>query len=239
MSQYTSSGSELHRFESGLREAVAAFQAGNPVLIHDFDDRECETDLVYPARAVEFEDVVRLRNDAGGLICVALGYEVANELGLQYLQDIVDHSLTDNPELSYDTRSAFSLTVNHRDTRTGITDKDRALTISELGGLASDPDESKFASEFRSPGHVHLLKGAKGLLTERRGHTELGLYLARTSDISQAVVVCEMLDDSTGESLSKLRAQEYAREHNIPFIDGKRLLEVFSKEASQQNGITR
>lgn len=200
--------------------ALNAFRQGQPVCIHDADDREGETDLVYPALSIEPEDVARLRNDAGGLICVAVSDAVARELELPFIQEILDHPSADQYELSYDDRSSFSLTVNHRDTTTGITDEDRALTISELGAIAAKPDLQTFNSTFRAPGHVHILRGAENLLEDREGHTELGLALAYAAALPPAVVVCEMLNDSTGKALSPTAAKNYAEQHGIPFVKG-------------------
>ena len=213
------------RAEGAVDRAVAAFQAGEPVLLYDFDDREGETDLVIPAGAVIPEEVARLRNDAGGLICVALSWDVAEMFGLPLLGDALDHPATENSGLPYDSRSSFSLTVNHRDTFTGITDDDRALTITALAEAAVDPEGTDFAAEFRSPGHVHLLKAAKGLLAERRGQTELGVALADAADLPPAVVVCEMLDDESGRALPKQAAREYADRHGLAFVDGSAVVE--------------
>jgi 3,4-dihydroxy 2-butanone 4-phosphate synthase len=208
---------------------VAAFRAGEPVLVHDFADREGETDIVYPAGAVGPEDVARLRNDAGGLICVALADAVAEALALPYRETTLDHPAADGrPE--YDDRSSFSLTVNHRETYTGITDEDRALTITELGAVADAVAAGEaygpeaFAETFRAPGHVHVLRGAPDLLADRRGHTELGLALAREAGLAPAVVVCEMLDDATGGALTPDAAAAYADRHGLSFVDGDRLV---------------
>jgi len=210
--------------------AVAAFRAGEPVLIHDFDDREGETDLVYPAGAVTPEAVARMRNDAGGLICVALGDDVADALELPFLADAVDHPAAATGDLGYDRRSSFSLTVNHRETFTGITDRDRSRTITELDAVAGtvadgdDYDAEDFAADFRTPGHVHLLRGAPDLLGDRRGHTELGLALAAAADRPPAVVVCEMLDADTGGARSPADARAYAERHGLTFVEGGDLL---------------
>ncbi|RQG95406.1 3,4-dihydroxy-2-butanone-4-phosphate synthase [Natrarchaeobius chitinivorans] len=207
-----------------VKRALEAFRSGKPVLIHDFDDREGETDLVYPAAAVTSQHVSRLRNDAGGLICVALAYEIAEAFELPFLSEEISHPVSETGHLGYDDRSSFSLPVNHRDTRTGITDHDRALTISELGRAATDPDSIDFASTFRSPGHVHLLKAADGLLSRRQGHTELGIALANAAGREPAVVVCEMVDDETGAARSRESAIQYANEHGFPFVDGTTLI---------------
>ncbi|WP_338730003.1 3,4-dihydroxy-2-butanone-4-phosphate synthase [Haladaptatus sp. DJG-WS-42] len=209
---------------SDLDRVIAAFKAGGPVLIHDAADREGETDLIYPAANVAPADVARLRNDAGGLVCVALSDAVADDFGLPFLQDVLDHPIADGHDLGYDERSSFSLTVNHRDTFTGITDEDRALTIAELGRAAADTAAIDFAAEFRAPGHVHLLRAAPGLLAERMGHTELGIALADAAGVAPAVVVCEMLDDETGKALSPADARAYADRHGFPYIEGARLV---------------
>jgi len=210
--------------------AGAAFRAGDPVLIHDAADREGETDVVYPASAVGPDDVARLRNDAGGLVCVAVPAAVADAFGLPFLADALDHPATDD-DPAYDDRSSFSLSVNHRDAYTGITDADRARTVTELGtaaaAAAADPggyDADDFGAAFRAPGHVHVLRGAAGLLDDRRGHTELGLALADAAGCPPAVVVCEMLDDATGRALSPADARAYARRHGLVFLEGAELV---------------
>jgi len=210
--------------QAGVAAAVEAFREGRPVCIHDAADREGETDLVYPAGAVTPAAVARLRNDAGGLVCVALSDAVAEAFGLPFLQEQVDHPAAADHELAYDDRSSFSLPVNHRDTRTGITDEDRALTIRELAAAAADPANTDFAAEFRTPGHVHVLRAAPALLADRRGHTELGVALAEAAGVAPAVVVCEMLDDTTGGALSPSGAADYARRHDVPYVEGADLV---------------
>ncbi|MDS0221755.1 3,4-dihydroxy-2-butanone-4-phosphate synthase [Haloarcula sp. S1AR25-5A] len=210
-----------------VADAVAAFARGEPVLIHDAADREGETDLVYPAGAVTTEAVARMRNDAGGLVCVALSDRVAEALELPFMQDVLGHPTAADHDLAYDERSSFSLTVNHRDTFTGITDDDRSLTIRELATVAADPDPDAFSEAFRSPGHVHLLRAAPDGLADREGHTELALALAAAADQPEAAVVCEMLDDETGAALPPAAAQAYAEREGLVYVEGASLLERF------------
>ena len=215
----------MSRATAGAAAAVEAFREGSPVLVHDAADREGETDLIYPAGAVTPADVSRMRNDAGGLVCVALSDDVADAFGLPFLADALDHPATGSHDLGYDQRSSFSLPVNHRDTYTGITDEDRALTITKLAEAATSPDETDFADEFRSPGHVHLLRAAPNLLADREGHTELGITLAAAAEREPAVVVCEMLDDETGEALTPADAEAYADRYGFPYVEGSTLIE--------------
>jgi 3,4-dihydroxy 2-butanone 4-phosphate synthase len=80
-----------------VADAIAAFARGEPVLVHDAADREGETDLVYPAGAVTPEAVARMRNDAGGLVCVALSDRVADALELPFMQEVLDHTTSAPP----------------------------------------------------------------------------------------------------------------------------------------------
>ncbi|MFQ3318012.1 MAG: 3,4-dihydroxy 2-butanone 4-phosphate synthase [Natronomonas sp.] len=239
-----SQSSNTPRARRGVDAAIAAFAAGEPVLIHDAADREGEVDLVYPAAAVTPDDVARMRNDAGGLVCVALSDTVCTTWELPFMQEVVDHPAAASHELGYDERSSFSLTVNHRDTFTGITDDDRALTISKLGEAAGDaaratavagdgaenaiaPDTEAFAETFRAPGHVHLLRAAPNLLDDREGHTELGIALAEAAGVEPAVVVCEMMDDETGGALAPAAARAYADRNGFAYVEGSELLARF------------
>ena len=210
----------------GVERALRALRRGEPVLIHDAADREGETDLVYPASAVTPDAVARMRNDAGGLVCVALADDVAAAFDLPYAQEVIDHPAAADHDLGYDERSSFSLTVNHRDTYTGITDDDRALTITRLADAAADPDTVDFAAEFRAPGHVHLLRAAPDLLADREGHTELAVALADAADLPPAMVVCEMLDDETGKALPPAAARRYADRHGLVYVEGAAVIET-------------
>ncbi len=222
-----------------IEEAIKAFRKGKPVLIYDFDEREGETDIAIPAKNVKPEDIAMMRIDGGGLICVSIPYEAAEKFGLPFMHEILEFSANKFKKLKkiaefdirYDSRSSFSLWVNHRDTYTGITDKDRSLTIRKIGeGVerVMEGEEFDFGEEFRSPGHVAILKAAKNLIYERVGQTELSLAIANLAKITPAVAICEMLDERTGRALSKENAIKYAEEYNIPFVEGKEIIKAYS-----------
>ena len=223
-----------------LLKAIEAVRNGSMVLLFDDDDREGETDLVMPAQSVTPADVARMRHDGGGLICVAIHATAAQRLGLPFISDVLHsvsldghkslHTLVEKKgDIPYDSRSSFSLWVNHRGTFTGITDNDRALTINKIGGTVEkvlNGEKIDFGRDFRSPGHVALLRAASGLLDERRGQTELSVQLALMAGICPSMVVCEMLDDRTGKALSKEDAKKYSLRYDMPFIEGKNILEA-------------
>lgn len=223
-----------------IEKALEALRNGRMILLFDAEDREGETDMVIPALCTAPQDIARMRRDGGGLICVAIHAKAADRLGLPFMSDIL-RSVTLNGhknlrtlvekkgDIPYDSRSSFSLWVNHRHTFTGITDNDRALTINRIGQIVKkvlNGEVIDFGEEFRSPGHVALLRAAPYLLNERCGQTELSIELALRAGICPSMVVCEMLDEKTGRALSKEDAKKYSIRHNMPFIEGKNILKI-------------
>jgi 3,4-dihydroxy 2-butanone 4-phosphate synthase len=220
-----------------IEEAITALREGKFILLYDFDDREGETDFAIRADAVTPRHIMQMRKDGGGLICTAIDPEAAERLGLPFASDILRNSGVGEKEgdIPYDRKnhSSFSLWVNHRDTFTGVTDNDRSLTINavaeqvkrSLNGGGAD-----FHERFRTPGHVALLRAADGLLSQRRGQTELSIALARMAGIVPAVTICEMLDDSSGNALSKADAKRYARDHNLVFVEGNDVAGIWDQK---------
>lgn len=228
--------------EERVAKALEWLRDGRAVLIYDSEGREEETDLVLASEWVGPEEVRLLRSDAGGLICATVPDTIASALGLPFLEEVLEHARQRFPilealapgDLGYDRRSSFSLTLNHRDTFTGVTDRDRALTISRFAQLIRDANlsqtekfQQRFGEEFRSPGHVFLLRAAPKLLEERRGHTELATALTMMAAVAPSATICEMLDG--GDALAKEDAKRYAQAHHLPFLEGKDILGAWSK----------
>ncbi len=205
--------------------------------------------------------VATLRKEAGGLICACIPHHLAYLLRLPFLQDILIESSNKYPilrklaekRLIYDQRSSFSITINHRTTRTGIPDIDRARTLQALAVLARETEEmststiispssrksleERFTREFQSPGHVFLLIGAPKLTQERQGHTELSLALARmaTKKSFPVTVICEMLDEDTGRALTLEKARKWAERNGSIVILGKDIIEAYQAWLNQQD----
>ena len=222
--------------------AVNNFRQGLPVCIFDSEYREGETDLLFLARLVTPEKIRQLRKDCGGLLFLAVGSEIGKLYHLPYLQDlhseseaiakypILEHLVTN--DLQYDNRSAFTLSLNHRDTFTGITDRDRALTTQRFATLSEELIAQKkgheeamaaLGSEFRTPGHIPVCLEANGGLSNREGHTELAVGLARLCGESTVVIGAEMLEDDGDRALGFENAKKWANERNIPFLSGSLL----------------
>ncbi len=214
--------------------ATRALQRGDPVLLYDADGREEEVDMVALARHATPDLLRRLRQDAGGLVCCCVPPSFHQGLGLPFEADALRAAQDAHPvlahmhanDLQYDSSpSSFGITVNHRSTRTGITDNDRAATIQALGDAVGQlPDAAAFGAAFRSPGHVHLLNGHVDGVTGRQGHTELSLELARQAgEDDPCTVICEMLGPD-GNALDLAGARAYAQTHGLVLLDGADVL---------------
>ena len=225
--------------------AVDAFSKGKPVMIFDSSFREGETDLLWPAQYASPEVMRKLRQDCGGLLFLAIGEEIGSMFDLPWLQDIHVHpaltalhpvlDLLKTDDLQYDTRSAFTLSVNHRETYTGITDRDRALTTRRFGELCDElmqsnasPKEAREAlgKEFRTPGHIPVCREAPGGLAARQGHTELAVSIARLAGLRPCTIGAEMLQPDGDGALPVEEARIYAMDRSIPMLTGDDLLKA-------------
>jgi 3,4-dihydroxy 2-butanone 4-phosphate synthase len=225
-----------------LEEAVRAFRSGKFILLYDFDDRERETDFALRADAVTRQHIMWMRKDGGGLICTAVHPEAAKMLGLPFARDLLSayQGVERLGEIPYDRKnpSSFSIWVNHRNTFTGITDRDRSLTINAIAdqvrAAMNGGGGAEFHRIFRTPGHCAILRAADGLLDVRCGQTELSIALAGFAGVTPAVTICEMLDDETGYALSKEDAIRYAKQHGLPFVEGCEVLERWEREKASR-----
>lgn len=223
-----------------LDEAISSLRQGNFILLHDEGKRENEVDMVVAAEFVTPKHISRMRNDAGGLICMSINHEFATNLGIDYMHEILFNSqkLDSNSKkmiigkAPYGDRPSFSISINHKNTFTGITDKDRALTISEMVKLYNNKNANKkkiFNSNFKTPGHIPLLISSKGLLSNRLGHTEMSIYLMNLAGLTPVTVICEMLDSQTYSALSPKKAKKYANDHSLQYFDGSDLVKFFKE----------
>ncbi|MCI0501724.1 MAG: 3,4-dihydroxy-2-butanone-4-phosphate synthase [Epsilonproteobacteria bacterium] len=229
----------MNKFEKAIKE----LQKGKFILIFDDDKREGETDLVIASEYANPESIKTMRKDGGGLIFLMTSKEIADKLKLPFLSDMYSSINDKYPvlkelvanDIPYDSKSSFSLYINHRQTFTGITDIDRSLTMKQFADLTKkinnldDGAATKmFGKEFRSPGHIPICVAAKGLLDERKGHTELVISILKMAGLSPSGSGCEMMGDN-GKALTREKAKKYAEDNNLAFIDGKEIFEAWKK----------
>jgi 3,4-dihydroxy 2-butanone 4-phosphate synthase len=171
------------------------------------------------------------------LLCVPLSSEISDKLGIPFMTDIMEEASQKYPVLAelsptdipYDEKSAFSITINHRKTFTGITDSDRACTIKELALLCKKGEYADLGRHFRSPGHVTLLRAAEGHVLKRRGHTELSIALAEMAGTTPVAVCCEMMDSKSKGSMITADVEVYAEKNDLVFISGAEVVEAYNE----------
>jgi len=233
----------LGEFIKNIEKALEELRKGKFILIYDDDKREGETDLVMSSEFVKPESIKTMRQDGGGLIFLMISKEVADKLKLPFLADMYTHIEDKYPvlkelvpnDIPYDSKSSFSLYINHRKTFTGITDNDRSLTMRKFAELTKNIDAlnegyatKMFGKEFRSPGHVPICVAAEKLLDERKGHTELVISMTKMAGLTPTGSGCEIMGDH-GKALSRDNAKQYATDNNLVFLDGKEIVEAWKK----------
>ena len=108
-------------------------------------------------------------------------------------------------------RIAFTVTVDHVDSGTGVAATDRATTLRALADPATRPDE------LRRPGHVFPLRAREGGVLARAGHTEAAVDLLRLAGHEPVGVVGEIV--TTDGSMARGRQlREFAAEHDIGIL---------------------
>ncbi len=228
---------------SAIQDAITSLQKGHFILIYDNDSRESETDLVVPSQFVTPEAIKRMRKDGGGLIFLMISNQFAQKLQLPFLADLFSHISPQYPvfkalipnDIPYDTKSSFSLYINHRKTFTGITDNDRSFTMKRFAELAASTKNKDnitavqaFGKEFRTPGHVPICIASEKLLNERKGHTELVISLLEMAGLTPVGSGCEMMGEK-GKALPKEDAKKYAEKNNLVFLEGNDIIKAWKQ----------
>lgn len=184
-----------------------------------------------------------MRKDGGGLIFLMVSNPVAKKLQLPFLSDLfIDVSkqypvlkeLVPN-DIPYDTKSSFSLYINHRKTFTGITDNDRSFTMKKFAELVHTTKSNdsiatvkEFGKEFRSPGHIPICVASEKLLNERKGHTELVISLLEMAGLTPVGSGCEIMGDN-GKAMPKEEARKYAQNNKFTFLEGNDIIKAWKK----------
>ena len=183
-----------------VEEAVEDLKKGKMIIIVDDEGRENEGDLVIPAEMATGENINFMIKYAKGLLCAPVEMDIAKRL---YLDPMVANN-TDNHE------TAFTVSVDYKDTTTGISAFERAETIRQL-------TESKEPKDFRRPGHIFPLIAKKGGVLERTGHTEASVDISKIAGFKGAAAICEIIkEDGTMARRDDLII--FAKEHNLKIL---------------------
>jgi 3,4-dihydroxy 2-butanone 4-phosphate synthase/GTP cyclohydrolase II len=195
-----------------IEEALSDLKKGKVVIVCDDEDRENEGDFIALAEKAT-PDVINLMATHGrGLICVPIEEELAEKLELIPMVSIN----TDNHE------TAFTVSIDHKYTTTGISAFERSATILSM------LDQESIPADFRRPGHVFPLVAKKGGVLRRTGHTEAAVDLAILCGSKPAGVICEIMDvDGTMARVPQLR--KVADNLELKMITIKDLIEYRNK----------
>jgi len=191
---------------SSVEKAVEDLRAGKIILCTDDPDRENEGDMICAAEFATQENINFMASYAKGLICTPMSMEAANRLDLPPMAA----ENTDNHS------TAFTVSVDHADTTTGISAIERGFTMQKLADISSK------SCEFRRPGHVFPLVARKGGVLVRNGHTEATVDLLRLAGLNQVGVCCEIMEDD-GSMMRTSRLWELADKYDMSFITIKEL----------------
>lgn len=184
-----------------IEMAVKHFAAGGMLLVTDDEDRENEGDLIMAAQFAIPEAINFMAKEARGLICMPAAAEVMDKLQLGAM--VANN--TDNHE------TAFSVSIDHVDTTTGISAYERAFTMQKCA------EENAQPGDFRRPGHVFPLRARDGGVLVRTGHTEATVDLCRLAGLKPVGVCCEIMNED-GHMARTPDLIKFAQQHQLPFI---------------------
>ena len=184
-----------------IEEALEDLRQGKMILCTDDPDRENEGDLICAAEFATTENVNFMATHGKGLICMPMSYGYVQKL--QFPQMVTRN--TDNHE------TAFTVSIDHVDTTTGISAAERALTARKC----VDPDAKP--QDFRRPGHRFPLLAKDNGVLERNGHTEATVDLMRLAGLREVGLCCEIMGED-GTMLRSPALQEKAKQWGLKFI---------------------
>ncbi len=184
-----------------IEEAIEDIRQGRMIIVVDDEDRENEGDLLMAAEKVTPGSINFMASYGRGMICAPVTEARAGELGLGLMVERNTESM----------KTAFTVTVDHKSSTTGISAHERANTVKKL------VDPGSGSNDFLRPGHIFPLIARDGGVLKRSGHTEAAVDLARMAGLYPAGVICEIMnDDGTMARVPQL--MEFSKKHALKVI---------------------
>lgn len=197
---------------STIDEALEDLRNGKIIIVSDDEDRENEGDLICAAEFATTENINFMATYAKGLICMPMSREITNKLNLNQMVT----KNTDNHE------TAFTVSIDHVDTTTGISAVERSITALKV------IDENSKPEDFRRPGHMFPLLAKEGGVLVRMGHTEATVDLMRLAGLKECGLCCEIMKDD-GNMMRKNDLIEFSKKHNLKMITVSALIDYRKK----------
>lgn len=190
-----------------IDEALEELRKGKVILVIDDPDRENEGDLICAAEFATTENVNMMATYAKGLICMPMSRAMTEKLGLGQMVEVN----TDNHS------TAFTVSIDHVDTTTGISAVERSLTAMKCVEEGVKPED------FRRPGHMFPLEAREGGVLKRAGHTEATVDLMRLAGLKECGLCCEIMRED-GTMMRTTELLEFAKKHDILVITIEELI---------------
>lgn len=182
-----------------VEDAIQELKSGKPIIVVDDEDRENEGDLVAISEYLTAETINFMATHGRGLICAPISSEIAQQFGLKLMTETGDKYKT-----------AFTVSIDHASSTTGISAFERTDTIKALINESSP-------TAFVQPGHVFPLIAKDNGVLERIGHTEACVDLAKLSGAKPAGAICEIMNDD-GTMARRDDLYQFKRKHGLLMI---------------------
>ncbi len=192
---------------STIEAAIEAIARGEIIIVVDAEDRENEGDFICAAEKVTPEVVNFMITHGRGQLCMPILPEVSERLKLAPMVEANTSFLG----------TSYTVPVDHKSCRTGITAQERAKAITSIIDPASVP------SDFVRPGHLFPLVAKEGGVLRRAGHTEAAVDLVRMAGLAPGGALCEILGDD-GDRALREQLFRLAREHHMEIISIEELI---------------
>lgn len=187
---------------SSIPAVLEVLRSGRMAIVVDDADRENEGDLVVAAEHVTEEQMAFIIRHTGGVVCLALSNDIADQLDLP---PMVVHNTSRRG-------TPFTVSIEAADgIDTGISAGDRTATVR----TAIRPDATP--ADLTRPGHVFPLRAQNGGVLWRAGHTEAAVDLCRLSGMRAGAVISELMHDD-GTMMRLPAMQEFADAHGFPVV---------------------
>lgn len=213
----------MYKFNT-IEEAIEDIKEGKIIVVVDDEDRENEGDLLMAAEKVTPEAINFMAKYGRGLICMPITGERLRQLNItQMVEENTDARCT-----------AFTVSIDSSDAKTGISAYERAATIQKV------LDKNSTAEDFTRPGHIFPLEAREGGVLKRTGHTEASVDLAKLAGFYPAGVICEIMNED-GTMARTPQLMEYVKEHGLKIITIADLIayrrknEAYVKRAAEAN----
>lgn len=198
-----------------IDDAIAAIQAGRPVIVIDDADRENEGDFICAAESITPETVRLMLRYGMGLLCTPVSAAFAQRLNFS--------PMVDSRRSSTPMQTPFQIPVDHRSAGTGVSVENRLRTIRAIGDPNSRPDD------FFGPGHIHPLVAKEGGVLRRAGHTEAAIDLMHLAGMQPAAALIEICSQETDGMSDHQELKQLAEQFDLPLLTIEELIRYRSE----------